>query len=752
MKLTVGKEFGSVQAALEYGAANGAKNLTICLQPGVYRLETPVVISGDLGFESVEISGEDRDNTVLCGSVAVEGPWERYKGGVFRTKVGREMDMLYVNGKLCHMARYPKFDENIRICQGYAPDCISRERVARWQDPEGGYLHAIHRYRWGDFHYRIAGKDENGELILEGGTQNNRRLGLHDEYRYVENIFEELSAHGEWFHDRKTGWLYVYFREEDIPGQAPVEAVVNADLVKVLGCGNVTFRNLTFRHTCRTFMKVEEPLLRSDWCIYRGGALYFEGTRNCRVENCRLEDMGSNAVCVNGWNRNFSMESCLVREIAGNGVCFIGKTDCVRSPLFEYAQRQHIRDVDLEPGPRGEDFPEDCSVADCLITRTGRVEKQTAAVQISMSHRIRIANCTIHELPRAGINISEGCFGGHIIENCDVFDTVRETGDHGSFNSWGRDRFWELGGVDADRLEEQGLAHLPYLDAVDTTRICHNRMRCDWGWDIDLDDGSSNYEIYDNLCLNGGIKLREGFGRRVYNNITVNNTLHAHAWYGGSGDVVKGNIFFAPYSVYKMPAVWGREVDGNILCGEAGAGQPAWPLQAVSGSDGASRFAWCGFRDPEAGDYTVEDETALAVGFRNFDMENFGVMSTWLRDISRIPMLPMCKPFRPAEEETVEVLEACGGVFRELLSMEEASAYGACSADGVHVDGVLVVKLEPNSELNAIGLKAGDILLAVDGKLVLTLDALKDCVQALCEPAGKVWRILRSQIEMDIRC
>jgi hypothetical protein len=29
-----------------------------------------------------------------------------------------------------------------------------------------------------------------------------------------------------------------------------------------------------------------------------------------------------------------------------------------------------------------------------------------------------------------------------VIEFCDVFVTVKETGDHGSFNSWGRDRYW----------------------------------------------------------------------------------------------------------------------------------------------------------------------------------------------------------------------------------------------------------------------------------------------------------------------
>ena len=136
MKLTVGKEFADLQAALEYGAANGAKTLEICLQPGIYRLEAPIVISSRMGFDSVVIEGEDRETTVLCGSVALNVNWERYDGGIFRAKVDREMDMLYVGGKLYHMARYPKFDQSIRICQGYAADCISRERTARWRNPE----------------------------------------------------------------------------------------------------------------------------------------------------------------------------------------------------------------------------------------------------------------------------------------------------------------------------------------------------------------------------------------------------------------------------------------------------------------------------------------------------------------------------------------------------------------------------------------------------------------------------------------
>lgn len=98
--------------------------------------------------------------------------------------------------------------------------------------------------------------------------------------------------------------------------------------------------------------------------------------------------------------------------------------------------------MDKGTGPLTPDYPSDCLVDDNLIHSIGEIEKQGAGIQLSMSARITIRNNSIYDLPRAGINVSEGTWGGHLIEGNDVFDTVLETGDHGSFNSWGRDRYW----------------------------------------------------------------------------------------------------------------------------------------------------------------------------------------------------------------------------------------------------------------------------------------------------------------------
>ena len=117
------------------------------------------------------------------------------------------------------------------------------------------------------------------------------------------------------------------------------------------------------------------------------------------------------------------------------------------------------------------------------------MERQPAGVQIEMAMKITVRDTSIYDCARAGINIGDGCWGGHLIERCDVFDTVLETHDHGSFNSWGRDRYWR-----SDRSASQKAIdvepNLPFLDAMHTTAIRNSRWRCDHGWDIDLDDGS----------------------------------------------------------------------------------------------------------------------------------------------------------------------------------------------------------------------------------------------------------------------
>jgi hypothetical protein len=723
------------------------KAATVVVHAGAYYLpEMLVFTAADSGTTYVAAPGE---KPVISGGMKLDLQWQPYKDGIMQAKTpsGLAIDQLFVNGQRQMMARYPNYDPNVRPYGGYAADAFSKERAARWADPVGGYIHAMHRAHWGGYHYRITGKNDKGEITYEGGWQNNRQMGMHKEHRFVENIFEELDAPGEWFHNAKNGTLYYYPSLPATGGtrsvasvgsghdgawpsteaavnflnKATIEVVRLRHLVEFNGAKNVTLRGFVFQHAARTFMDVKEPLLRSDWTIYRGGAVLFNRAEDCTVADCEFDQLGGNAIFVNGYNRRIRIVGCDIHDTGASAVAFVGESKSVRNPLFEYNQRQDYAAIDKTPGPKTEDYPADCVVEDCLIRHVGVVEKQATGVELSMALGITLRHCSIYDASRAGINVSEGTFGGHVIEFCDVFDTVRETGDHGSFNSWGRDRFWGLKNAPADELPKLAL-----LDVVKPNVIRNSRWRCDHGWDVDLDDGSSNYEIYNNLFLHGGLKLREGFHRRVWNNIAVNNTLHPHVWYENSGDIVTNNIWMGVYRPAAMKAdlkKWGRVVDYNLFT-TTDADRTKFTNK---GCDEHSLVGDAMFVDPAKGDYRVKDNSpVLKLGFKNFPMDQFGVQKPELKKIARTPELPVpgvpaVAGTKPEQRATAVAIATTwqGAVVRNLEG-EEYSAFGVSKESG----GVHLKTVPAASCLAQAGLQTDDLIQGVNGKAVHTVAEL----------------------------
>ncbi|MFO1475200.1 MAG: PDZ domain-containing protein [Verrucomicrobiota bacterium] len=724
------KPFATPQRAQQ--AARSVRGEVI-LRGGTYYLAGPLV------FTAQDSGTKDRpsvfrnypgEKPVLSGGVRLEHlNWQPCSNGIFQAQVPADLqtEELFINGERQVLARYPNLDPRAQYFDGFAADAVSPERAARWVDPAGGYFHAMHPALWGDFTWRITGKDAGNRVQLEGGWQNNRGAAAHRDIRFVENIFEELDAPSEWFLDPKTHTLFFYPPAGLDLKNAVVEATRLRTLVEFRGDQAkpvkwMTLSGLTFRQAARTVMENREPLLRSDWTIYRGGAVFFNGAEDCTLADSVLDQVGGNAVFVNNYNRRVTIRGTQIARAGASGICFVGDPQAARSPLFNYYQVQDLEKIDRKPGPQSDNYPAACLVEDCLIFQTGRVEKQTAGVEIDLARDITVRHCSIYEVPRAGINIGDGCWGGHVIEFCDVFDTVKETGDHGSFNSWGRDRFWRpnIGEVNAWVKQAPGL---PLLDAVEPNVIANNRWRCDHGWDIDLDDGSSNYIITNNLCLHGGIKNREGFRRAVENNITVDNGYHPHVWYDEGGDIFRHNIVWTGYQPANMPAPpWGAEMDFNLVqtSGKLNSA-PAANLQGASGRDAHSIEADARFVDAARGDYRVKDGSpALALGFVNFPMDRFGVLSPQLRALARTPELPQTAArARPAPARPADPVTWFGVSLRNITGDGEMSAFGLPG-----VTGVLVVDVSAESPLHKAGLRKNDVLLLLNGREIADTAAL----------------------------
>ena len=737
------RTLAAAQRAVRKLKATDKGPLTVHLGGGTYYLaETLVFTAEDSGSADgpITYAATGDEEVVLSGGMKLELKWTPYKSGIMTAEVpkGFKTDQLFLNGKRQHMARYPNYDPKSQYFNGFSKDCISLQRAARWKDPTGGYFHAMHQAHWGGMHYVITGKDAKGNVRYEGGWQNNRKSSPHGQHRFVENIFEELDTEGEWFLDKKQGVLYFYPPKGVDPNKALIEGVRLEQLFEFRGSPDkpvrfIQLNGLTLTHAARTFMKNKEPLLRSDWTTWRGGAVFFDGAEDCKLANVNIYQVGSNAVFVNNYNRRIEITGCRIGQAGASSISFVGDPKALHSPRFEYRQTNTLEKMEQKPGPKTNNYPAKCRVHDCLLTLNGRFEKQTAGVNICMSEEITVSKCSVYDVPRAGINICDGAFGGHVIEFCDVFDTVKETGDHGSFNSWGRDRFWHpnRGQTEQWLKQKPGMAK---WDAHKTTVIRNNRWRCDYGWDIDLDDGSSNYHLYNNLCLSGGIKLREGYHRVVENNVMVDNTFHPHVWYKDCDTTFRRNIVFASYAPAGMGGGrYGKLIDDNFLHADAGKTGKAAVLQKASGVDGRSLTGDAQFIDPAKGDYRVkEGSAALKVGFKNFPMDGFGVVSPRLRKIARTPILP-------GSPEAIELVNHGwgqgnvnsphkksmktrwqGAVVKNMQTEGEKSA---CGMDSIR--GVLVVSVASGSQAARIGLKDNDVILAVAGKVANVRDFLK---------------------------
>lgn len=745
------KTIARAQQAVRAALPTASGPVRVLVGGGTYYLEAPLTFTpADSGTASTPVSYEAApgEQVVISGGRRLTPAWSTHQGDTLVADVGKglDFDQLFLDGKRQTLARYPNADPSVTVLDGYAADAISPERVARWKNPTTALVRGLHQGEWGGNSFKVTGVDPQGNPILQWVGDNNRGSGLHPVKRMVENVFEELDAPGEWFYDKAAGKLYLQPPAGIDPASARVETAEREELLRVVGDSpaapvhDLAFAGLAFTQTHRTlFSRPYEKLQLGDWAIVRSGAVYLRNTRAITVRDARFDQVGGNAVFMDGYAEGNTVTGSEFRDSGASDVAVIGSADAVRDRSTWDDMRRTL--TDTTPGPKTEDYPRDIVISGNHMTRNGRFEKQTSGVQISMSRRVTVSGNTIHDGPRACVDINDGTWGGHLIEDNDIFDCVKETSDHGPINAWGRDRYWPLSASDADKKR------YAKLDAMETTRIRHNRIWHSSHWDVDLDDGSSNYEVTDNLLLNGGVKLREGFFRTVRNNVFVNGGGHFHVSYADNGDVIEKNIFVTddPYDfIQSDPSTSKSFYDNNLFWNN---GRPvaditdAWRARGLDTHsvvadprfDGPSPYV-----DPAKLDYTLRaDSPALALGFQPFPMTGFGKAGA--------PTPPPLTWRTPSEGMTLGNLAEplMGATVTEIYSDEVKSSVGLTDYDGLFLKNV-----PAGSYAAAHGLRTGDVIRQVGD--VRVTDRGSFWRAYLLTPSALALKVWRNQALVDI--
>ena len=421
----------------------------------------------------------------------------------------------------------------------YSPD----EEFARrtWKRPETGVVHAFHCGHWDNWQFAIDRRDNSTQEITWsiGGFQEARGCATGVEW-YVENVFEELDSPGEWYFDDLDNKLYFY------PNDSAPASGIGTVLDRVIGIHgsmdnpvrNVVLANLIFAHTATTFLKPYEVPSGGDWAIHRDGAVFVEGVDGFLLQNCRFDAPGGNGLFLSNYVRNAIIE--------GNEFVYTGD-----SAILSIGSTELIDGTDGNQ-PRG------TKIIGNLMHEIGVFGKQTSAYCQAMTSETQVNGNVLFNGPRAGINFNDGFGGGHLVEQNLIFNMVRETGDHGSFNSWDR-----LPYVTTVR---NGTPSLIQAQSNITRNFFINNYHSTWP--IDHDDGSCYYYDTYNYLIYGGYKNYLGHSKTVkYNTYIYPDALH-EMYEGNVGDFLHHYPFCATHdgaSTTDLPSGWG-EVWLNNTC------------------------------------------------------------------------------------------------------------------------------------------------------------------------------------------
>ena len=115
------------------------------------------------------------------------------------------------------------------------------------------------------------------------------------------------------------------------------------------------------------------------------------------------------------------------------------------------------------------------------------------------------------------------------------------------------------------------------------------------------------------------------------------------------------------------------------------------------------------FIDVEKMDYRVkENSPALKIGFKNFPMDNFGVVSEKLKKIAKTPRIP--KVVTSGNTGSGKIHEWKGAQLKNIETFGEQSAAGLSS-----IGGVALLEVPEGSELEKLGFQSGDVILKYGG-------------------------------------
>lgn len=499
-----------LEAALK-SAAGTEDNVTIWLHSGNYIIPETVVLDG---AENITLRSFPGEKATVSAGKEISGWKETAVNGVnaLVTDIpdGTAFKTLFKGDELLPVTRYPE-SGYLTVDKNDRENALFNKDNTPWKE-----------YGYGDVSF-FAGDDlkyssfKNLEDVqiklmhywfcerttltaLEGKKISlkmpcSMKVESGDRY-FLQNVFEELNAPGEWYLDTKENLLYYIPSENDDPGTLTLFAPSETKLFDLSGCKGITFKDISFKNTDWDYLTPDPSVgwLDTYGLLFPQGNLECEGvfdiTKSSEINfvNCDFLNIGMGAIRFHREDKNCSVTGCTFKEIGSNAIFIDGyNTD------NEDIQTENIR------------------VYDNLINGYGRNFPSAIGVLLTHAKNCEIAHNEICDGYYTAISI--GWMWGYAASITDGI-TVADNLIYNIGQGWLSD----MGGIYTLGIQPHTVLtrNRIYNVAADPGEGGYG------GWGIYLDEGSSEITVEKNLVYDCGSKCfhqHYGENNHIQNNI-----------------------------------------------------------------------------------------------------------------------------------------------------------------------------------------------------------------------------------------
>lgn len=470
---------------LSYGAA-------VLVHPGRYVLaETLALGPEDAGTRESPIvyRGVGGELPILCGGPVVKG-FKPYRGPILQANLkaqgleGARFGQLFFGTRRMTLARVPNEAPGdihggvwAHVVEGATKDSkrafiYAKKEVdaARWARPSEARVGVFCNFDWRWNRLPVKALDPE-QLRIELARDATYPLCVGDRY-FVENVFEELDAPGEWYLDHRTSTLYFY-----APGP--------------LARGDVT---VPAPGTLVDLARTHD--LRLEGFVLEGcddSAVRIVDSDRCRVARTVIRNCGGWGVSLNGGSECV-VAGCDVSYTGKGGVAVSGGDRATLTPSRHLATNNYIHHV-------------------AVLDKTYNTGINLGGMGNTASHNL------IHDTPHAALTLAGN---DNVVEYNHVHHTNLQSTDTGGIYSCPRD-WTQRGNIVRYNLwhDVGGFGKKSSWQPVENGKVEFEYPHFTWG--IYLDDPTSGNHVFGNILYRVPICALHNHGGR--DNVWENNVI-----------------------------------------------------------------------------------------------------------------------------------------------------------------------------------------------------------------------------------